>query len=271
MGATTANLLSRDVVVVEGPEAASFLHGQVSQDVEALLVGESRLSLLLEPRGRVEVFFRVSRAGEETFVMDTDVGFGDILRSSLERFKLRTKAEFSQPEWSMLAVRGPDADAVASEVQGATYRFDALWPGATGVDLLGTRPTSAADSDPLYEAGRVEQGLPAMGVDLFEGDIPNETDLLEVAVSFAKGCYRGQELVERIDARSAGRRLLRRCRVEGLAEPGDMLFSDGDKVGELRGVTRLGDVVVGFALAAQEVDSAQTSQGSEAQLSPLIG
>ncbi|MDG2113696.1 MAG: hypothetical protein P8N02_13905, partial [Actinomycetota bacterium] len=216
MDATTANPVDRDVVVVEGPEAASFLHGQVSQDVEGLGIGESRLSLLLEPRGRLEVFFRITRSGDQTYVLDTDPGVGELLRTSLERFKLRTKAEFSQPDWIMLAVRGPEAVAVAEAADGVEVAVAALWSGEHGVDLFGVAPSASVGASSAFDELRARRGLPAMGIDLLEGDIPNETGVLVESVSFDKGCYRGQELVERIDARQGGRRSLRRFHTDAV-------------------------------------------------------
>ncbi|MCH1615664.1 MAG: hypothetical protein L7S47_08110, partial [Acidimicrobiales bacterium] len=95
-------LLKRDVLKVEGPDAATFLQGQVSQEVETLKPGQSAFSFLLEPRGQIEGFFRVSRADTDLFYLDTEPMFGAALRASLERFKLRTKAEFTDLEWDML-------------------------------------------------------------------------------------------------------------------------------------------------------------------------
>ena len=85
----------RDVVIVSGPEAELYLQGQISADVAALEPDESALSFLLEPRGRIEALFVISRTGPDTFVADTEPGFGGEMTASLARFKLRTKVEFS--------------------------------------------------------------------------------------------------------------------------------------------------------------------------------
>jgi folate-binding protein YgfZ len=97
------------------------------------------------------------------------------------------------------------------------------WNGVSGVDLLGEAPRLPADVSPCaaeaWEAVRVEAGIPVMGAELDERTIAAEADLLDRAVSFTKGCYTGQELVARLDAR--GNRVVRHLRglvVEGPAE-----------------------------------------------------
>lgn len=271
-----AATVQRDVLVVTGPEAASYLHGQISADVEAMEVGQSALSFLLEPRGRIEAFFAISRVGPETFVADTDAGFGEAMTTSLERFKLRTKAEFSLQQWTMQAIRGPMSAPEENPNASATGPADAPehvvrpahWPFASGYDLL-VSPGSAVDSTAEgaeqvsageFEALRMAYGLPAMGAEIQPGGIPNETGLVERAASFTKGCYRGQELVERIDSRAGGRRSICRFRAAGDVATGQGLRgADGAGIGAVLSAASLAGAVVGFALvqrdAAGEVSS----------------
>jgi folate-binding protein YgfZ len=90
------------------------------------------------------------------------------------------------------------------------------WNGFEGVDLLG--PPASIEvpddmhwcSDEAWEAARIESGIPAMGRELTDGVIPAETGTVERAVSFTKGCFTGQELVARLDAR--GSKVARRLR-----------------------------------------------------------
>jgi tRNA-modifying protein YgfZ len=86
-----------------------------------------------------------------------------------------------------------------------TLALPTLWPAWPGVDLLGASPR-LPEGVPLvaaeaWEARRIEAGWPAMGRELTERTIPAEAGLLDVAVSFTKGCYTGQELVARLEAR----------------------------------------------------------------------
>jgi tRNA-modifying protein YgfZ len=150
----------RDAVLVEGADAASYLQSQASQDLRGMTLGQSRWTFFLEPTGKIDVLARVTMTGDESFRLDTDAGFGELLESRLNRFKIRVKA-------SVVALEGdgqtePDDDA----------RIAAAWP--------------------------------KMGAEIVPGEtIPAETGLTELAVSFTKGCYPGQELVERMDSRGA--------------------------------------------------------------------
>jgi folate-binding protein YgfZ len=185
----------RDVVQVTGPDAATYLQSQVSQDLRPLQVGGSAWSFLLQPTGKVEVLLRIWRIGDDTFVLDTDGGFGDVMVARLDRFKIRVKADVTRLEWRCIAVRG--TDRVGEGV--------VAW--RSGYDVLGDSPeppagVPAGDAEQLL-AARVDAVWPAMGVEIVPGEtIPAETGITDVAVSFTKGCYPGQELVERMDSRA---------------------------------------------------------------------
>ena len=85
----------REFVQVEGPDAASFLQGQLSQDIERLSVGEAAWSFLLQPQGKVDAWLRVTRVAEDAFVLDVDDSYAEAVLARLNRFKLRVKAELS--------------------------------------------------------------------------------------------------------------------------------------------------------------------------------
>jgi folate-binding protein YgfZ len=195
-------VLDRDVVRVAGPEAESYLQGQVSQDVAGLAAGDSAWTLVLQPQGRVDVWARVTRRAADEFLFDTDAGWGEALAARLLRFKLRVKADVDRLDWACVAVRGPLASPTPRD--GAVLAR-APWPLVGGWDLLGpsaapvegVAPASAQD----YEVRRIEAGLPRMGHELTERTIPEEAGVVAVSASFTKGCYTGQELVARIDSR----------------------------------------------------------------------
>jgi anthranilate synthase component 1 len=223
----------RDAVRAEGPDTARFLQGQLSQDVEALAVGQSAWSFLLQPQGKVDAWLRVSRTGPEHFVLDVDAGFGDAVLTRLRRFLVRTKCELTAAEWDFVAVRGPGAgqvDVVASIVD------DPGWPGVPGVDLLGERilelqgvPQCSADT---FEALRIWAGVPRMGTEIDERTMPGETGLVDRGVSFTKGCYTGQELVARVDSRGNNvPRLLRHLAAAQPVPAGSELRQDQKPVG----------------------------------------
>ena len=92
--------------------------------------------------------------------------------------------------------------------------------------------------DVLDEAARIESGVPAMGAEIDERTIPAETGWVDASVSFTKGCFVGQELVARMDSRTAEppRRLVRLCveaPVDAAVGKGDPIESQGNAVGEI--------------------------------------
>ncbi len=259
----------RDVVDITGPQAAEYLQGQISTDVDALQIGSSAMSFVLDPKGRVESLFRLTRLAEEHFLADTESGFGDELKGSLERFKLNTKADFELSHRWMLSVRGgTDSAAAQSEQINATQGITVatLWPGAdaslglqplAGFDQIATEPAGGSAGDPATTDGTNEQafewlrtlyGLPMLGKEIMPGAIPNETGLLDVAVNFTKGCYRGQELVERIDSRAGARRELYRVLSTEPLMAGEELANNqsdpqGKAIGEIVSVIQCPDEI----------------------------
>lgn len=222
--------IERDVVRVHGPEAIAFLQGQLSQDIEALPVGASTWTLLLQPTGKVVAWLRATRTDDDAVLLDVDAGFGEAVRTRLARFKLRTKAELDVEARSGFAVRGPGADALAPP--GA---MPAGWPGVEGFDVLDGTPALAdlpvADASSL-EVLRIEAGVPSMGAELTDATIPAEAGqwLIDASVSFTKGCFTGQELVARIDSRGGNvPRPLRGLLVDGEPVPLGTTVAVGDK------------------------------------------
>jgi tRNA-modifying protein YgfZ len=201
--------LARDVLRVAGPDAPSFLQGQVSQDLDSLEVGGAVDALLLTPQGKLDALVRVGRLADDTFTVDVEGGYGEAVAVRLARFKLRVKLDIDPLPWTCVAVRGPEAAAaVAPGVaasEGAPLVCAFSWNGVSGFDMLGEDPGAPAGarmcSLEAWEAVRVEAGIPAMGSELDERTIAAEADLLDRAVSLTKGCYTGQELVARLDAR----------------------------------------------------------------------
>jgi folate-binding protein YgfZ len=222
----------RDVVLVQGPDAATYLQGQLSQDITPLTIGDSAFALLLQPQGKVDAWLRVTRIGDEAFALDVDAGWGDAVLARLKRFLLRTKAELSLEHWPVAVHDTDDAEVpagawkVASEVEGTTTLLNA----------------SGGLTDDEIDARRIAAGIPRMGNELDESTIPAAAGIVDRSVSFTKGCYTGQELVARIDSR--GDRVPTKLRrVTGTARVGDTLVVDGRDVG------RVTSVAPGVALA----------------------
>jgi len=145
MTATVAALVARDVVRASGGDAATFLQGQISQDVEAVGAGGSAWSLVMAPQGKVEAWCRLARCEDGSLLLDVGAGFGPGLVARLERFKLRVDATFELLEgWQMLSVRGSFGNPDGLDAVQAEFRAPVAWPGFEGVDLLGPAPAPYA-------------------------------------------------------------------------------------------------------------------------------
>lgn len=220
--------IERDVVRAHGPDTLTFLQGQLSQDIAEIDIGVSRWSLLLAPTGKVDAWLRVSRAGSDDFILDTDAGYGDAVAARLERFKLRTKCDLEPAERvKALAIRGttidhPDARPI-------------VWPGTTGADVFADIEPPLPPGDD-YEQARIIAGVPAMGHELTDATIPVEAGqwLIDASVSFTKGCYTGQELVARIDSRGGNApRPVRGVRADDVINIGATITHDGKDIGRI--------------------------------------
>ncbi|HEU5085490.1 MAG TPA: hypothetical protein VFU14_19265 [Acidimicrobiales bacterium] len=224
--------IERDVVRVWGPDAVTFLQGQLSQDVDALAVGTSTWTFVLQPQGKVDAWARITKVAADEVLLDTDDGFGQALHDRLARFLIRTKAELEVLDWPAVAVRGTGAPH--DELADGVLRLPVVGPGVEGYDLLGP---GAALPDGVDEASAgwlraygVEHGVPAMGRELTDATIPAEVGdwIIAESVSFTKGCFVGQELTARIDSRGGNvPRRLRAIVLEAPVEEGAEVASDG--------------------------------------------
>ena len=214
--------LQRDVITATGTDARTYLHSQLSQDVAGMRVGETRQSLLLQPTGKIDGIIRVTCVEGETFVLDTDLGCGEAVLARLNRFKIRVKVELTLGRESWVAVRN-----VLTPIPGSipAWRCD-----GSAVDLRSQTVDAAISQGSLddFEEARIIAAWPTMNVDVTESSIPAETGITDVAVSFTKGCYPGQELVERMDSRgSIAPRQLRYAIVEANAVVGQEVEHEG--------------------------------------------
>jgi folate-binding protein YgfZ len=139
-----------------------------------------------------------------------------VTRSSEERFELDTDAGFGE---ALLARLDRFKIRVAADTS--------VVPAADG----------AIDVDAEHE--RIVTGWPKMGAEIVPGEtIPGGTGLTGIAVSYTKGCYPGQELVERMDSRAAeAPKSLRRLEVAAGTSPGDPVIDAGEEVGVITSVS----------------------------------
>ncbi|MDH3294905.1 MAG: hypothetical protein OER95_11365, partial [Acidimicrobiia bacterium] len=213
-----ATVTELDVIEATGADAANYLHGQLSQNVERLTDGETRWTLLLQPQGKIDAWMRIHRVDPERFLLVVDSGFGPTAQTRLDRFKLRVDAAFNTTTRPALALRGPgSAELARTLASGSPVTVVAAdWggpgcdlvaePGAESVigELLAVLPESAVrGSARSLEMVRVLRGQPAMGSELDGSTIPAAAGVVEESVDFTKGCYVGQELVARVDSRGS--------------------------------------------------------------------
>lgn len=197
-------VLRRDVITATGRDTVAFLQGQLAQDVAGMAEGATSWSLHLTPQGRLIALVRLTRTGPDTVVIDTDAGAGEAVRANLQRFKIRTQCELELRERVRTVHRGDRSAAGLPAFPTAGGRDE--------LDAAGDGPDSSAAE---VAAWRVEHLVPAAGAEIAEQWLPPETGLLGIAVAFGKGCYVGQELVERIDARGRVNRMLCALIIDG--------------------------------------------------------
>jgi tRNA-modifying protein YgfZ len=263
----------RGKLALSGPDAATFLQGQVTNDVEGLDPGSGCYAAFLTPKGKMLGDIRILNAGDE-LLLDTERVALQALFNMIRHFSLGYQVELHKRtlERGMLSLIGPEAadvsgleavpagenDHVTASVAGITVRAIRT---DVGIDLLCDSAQTEALRASLIDAGalpvgeaaaeclRVEHGRPRYGIDLDDTVIPQEAGLNERAVSFTKGCYVGQETVARLFYRGKPNRRLRGLRLSGPAEAGDELRFEGRPVGRITSVAtspRFGPIALGF-------------------------
>jgi len=246
-----AALRPRAFVRVAGPDAEDYLQRMVSNDVEALGVGDACDALLLTPKARVIATLRVWRRANDDFLLLTEPELGDAVLNELRRMRFAAKCEVEPEEHSSTLVFGSD-EGIPNHEYGEPAR-----------ELLDAalEPTLASDE---LERMRIEAGTPRYGRELDDRVLPAEAGLDETHISFTKGCYPGQEPIARLHYRGHVNRRLRVLEADA-AEPGDELSHEGKVVG------RVTSAVPGRALAyvRTEVPAGTTlslSSGGSARL-----
>ncbi|HEY3463013.1 MAG TPA: hypothetical protein VGK62_06145 [Gaiellaceae bacterium] len=231
----------REFVRVAGPDAADYLQRMVSNDVEALAAGEACPALLLTAKARVIAPVVVLRRGGDDFLLLTEPGLGEFVRTHLTRMRLRARCEIEPEEHESVLVFG-GSDGFATD-----------WPGAREVLDAGLAPTLAAEE---LELRRIERGVPRWEREIDDRILPAEAGLDATHVSFSKGCYPGQEPVARLHFRGHPNRGLRvlELDLDELPERDAPLLHDDREVGRVTSAARRQDgTVVALAYVRTEV------------------
>jgi folate-binding protein YgfZ len=268
----------RGVIAVTGPDGAEYLQGQVTNDVEALEVGEGQYAALLDRKGHMQTDLRVLRVGTEEIQVDLEPAPKDAALRHLTMYSIGRDVAVADAtaERVLLSLIGPRAAEVASTPPLPEYANEsttvagipALAVGSRGgIDLF----CAAADRDrllaALLEAGavevtpeaaeivRVEAGVPRFGAEMDARTMPAEASIVEDAISFTKGCYIGQETVARLHYKGRPNRHLRGLKLSAAAAPGAPLRLGEKEVGTLGGAVvspALGPI--GLAIVRREAE-----------------
>ena len=276
----------RGKLALSGPEAAAFLQGQVSNDVEALTPGAGCYATFLTPKGRMLGDVRILATADE-LLLDTERLALQALFNLIRRGLLGFQAELHKRtlERALVSLIGPRSASVAgvpelAEAPEHTHIQSSLGEVSVrairtdvGVDLLFQSDALGVIRSTLRNAGardvaeeaaeclRVEGGRPRYGIDLDDTVIPQEAGLNERAVSFSKGCYVGQETVARLHWRGKPNRHLRGIRLSRPALTGDPLFMGERLVGRLGSVAespRFGPIALALVRREAQPGSAIT-------------
>ena len=208
----------RSFVRVAGADARDYLQRMVSNDVEALAVGEACPALLLTAKARVIAPLVVWRRGEEDYLVLTEPELGEALRAHLVRMRLRARCEIETEEHE------------ASLLFGSEDGFATDFPGAREAVDLDAAPTL---SDEELERRRVAAGVPRWGREIDDRVLPAEAGLEATHISFSKGCYPGQEPVARLHYRGHPNRGLRVLRLDEVPDYDTELVYEDKVVGRV--------------------------------------
>ncbi len=235
----------RGKLLVRGAEAADFLQGQVTNDVEALEPGQGVYAALLNHKGKLRADMRILR-GEDWIWIDTEAAGLAPMRHTCEVYSLGRDVSHEDvtEQRAIVSLIGPGArEALGVDVPETEHSFvegeHGLYVATDlGVDVIGEPGLAEAlgveaVSEEAAECVRVESGRPRLGRDMGGETIPQEAGLNERAVNFEKGCYIGQETVARLHWRGKPNRHLRGLRLSEPAEHGDTLTLGEREVGEI--------------------------------------
>jgi len=260
-------------IAVRGEDRSRWLSGMVTNTVNDLETNAGAWNLVLNAQGRIQGDLMVWREGDE-IELEIAADQYDKLMAHLEHFIIMDDVELvalggeTAAGLTAVGLTGPDADAVLGraglpvlanpltstrvEWNGMDLRITrgygvlathyALWVQTSGLSklwkYLRTAGAVAVGSRSL-EAFRIAEGIPLYGVDMAERDLPQETGQMR-ALHFSKGCYLGQEIVERIRSRGNVHKHLRQFELFGtVPASGTELMLDGAVAGEIRSAAAL--------------------------------
>ncbi len=262
------DLSHRSLMRITGSDRQRFLQAMVSNNTADLEPGQGCYATFLTNKGKLVADF-VVYADTDAYWLDLDPGLATPLITALDFFIIADDVTLTDvtSDWGLLSLQGPDADELlmlvcgqelpslsslahtVCHIAGQEVRLIVRsHTGEDGCQLLVPMAALPALWEALWthrhtcelravglealEILRIEAGIPVFGRDMTEETIPVEANLSD-AISYTKGCYVGQEVIARLDARGhVNRRLMGLC-LEGnvLPQAGDVIVSPEREVG----------------------------------------
>jgi folate-binding protein YgfZ len=273
------DLSFRSRVCLTGADRIRFLHGQVTNDVKRLAVGSGCYAAITTAKGKMESDLNCFNLADE-LLLDFEPGLTTKIIPRLEKYIVADDVQIVDvaPHYGLLSIQGPKAGAVVRSLEifpelpaktfdsvkisdatlGEIYLINQPRLGSVGFDLFVPSQSLGAVADKLiaaakavggracgwqaFEIARIEAGIPRFGMDMDETNIPLECGIESSAVSYNKGCYIGQEVINRIHSVGHVNKELRGLRfADDLVTPplkGDKLFHGGKEVGYVTSATK---------------------------------
>jgi folate-binding protein YgfZ len=265
---------------VTGSDRVRWLNGMVTNNIAALKPGEGCYNFFLNAQGRIQGDATAWML-EESILLETAADRVPALMAMLDRFIIMDDVELAEQQRAGILLAGPHsaaylhalglpappASAVLVEGEQAGIQVaHAHSPSVPTFEIWSDVETAAALTQKLagmveapaqatpeaIETLRILSGTPRYGTDIRDKDLPQETNQTR-ALHFAKGCYLGQEIVERIRSRGAVHRAFSGFVLDGeTANPGTILSLEDKPVGELTSVTTIRSELIAESLKLSE-------------------
>jgi len=279
-GAAWLDISSRGRLRATGDDRLRLLHAIASNSLDRLAPGHGAYTFFLNPQGRIQSDARVFVAADHV-LLDCEPEVRERLQAHLESFIIMDDVTLEDVtnETFQIAVAGPKSAAAVAHfcdslpadslsfseanglrvVRASLIGGEGFWLSGRREQLETVREQLGAagvveGTDKSFEIVRAENGVPRYGVDFSQKNIPHETQQLN-AVSFTKGCYTGQEIVERVRSQGQVNRLLVGLQLDTANRPANLEVRFGDRtVGTMTSAVfspRL-QKVVGFAIVRRE-------------------
>lgn len=239
-------LPDRGCIAITGADRARWLHAMVSNHIQGMQTGQSCYCFLLDAQGHIQADAYVI-AEESRLLLNCEGFVTTKLMALLDRYIFMDQVELA-------------------DVSAGSKTLAAVGPGAE-LSWIDAPPAGAKPmSWDAYTHWRIEQGIPRFGEDIGENTLAQETGQLR-AVHFSKGCYLGQEIVERVRSRGKINRHLAGFEGKGLV-PGAKVMADGTEAGWVTSVSE--NLALGYLRREFEA-AALTVDGRPVKVRPLPG